>query len=119
MTDLKKVEGGCHCGAVRFKAQLDLSDVMECNCSHCAQKGFMLTFAPADQFTLLSGEDKLTEYRFNKKQIRHLFCSVCAVQSFGKGKNPDGGEMAAINVRCVDGIDLAALAPKPVDGKSY
>ncbi|WP_375205195.1 GFA family protein [Hyphococcus sp.] len=119
MADMKSVEGGCHCGVVRFKADVDLSQTMECNCSHCSKKGFVLTFTPADHFKVTSGEDNLTEYRFNKKQIAHLFCSTCGVQAFGRGAMPDGTKTAAINVRCIDDIDLAALKPQQVDGKSF
>lgn len=118
MDGMQKVTGGCHCGAVRFEATADISTVMECNCSHCSKKGFLLTFTPAENFSLLSGEDVLTEYKFNKKAISHLFCARCGVQPFGRGKGPDGTEMAAINVRCVDDVDLAALDRKPIDGKS-
>ncbi len=114
-----KVTGGCHCGAVRFEADVDLSEVNECNCSHCQKKGFLLAFTPADNFRLLSGKDKLTEYRFNKKTIGHLFCSLCGVQPFGRGATPDGGEMAAVNARCVDDIDLASLKRISVNGKSF
>lgn len=119
MSETTHVEGGCHCGAVRFEADIDLANTNECNCSHCAKKGFILTFTPADNFKITSGKDKLTEYRFNKKMIEHLFCSVCGVQPFGRGKGPDGSEMAAVNVRCVDEIDLSTLNPNPVDGKSF
>ena len=82
-----KYTGGCHCGAVRYEVEADLSTAMECNCSHCAMKGFILTFVPAADFTLLTPEAKLTEYQFNKKHIHHLFCPICGVQSFGNGKN--------------------------------
>ncbi len=119
MTEMQSVSGGCHCGAVRYEAKVDLSKTMECNCSHCAKKGFILTFTPASAFTLLSGEGKLTEYRFNKKRIAHLFCSVCGVQSFARGTGPDGAEMAAVNVRCLDDVDIGALSPQKVDGRSF
>ena len=120
MTESKTYTGGCHCGAVRYEVALDLSaPVMECNCSHCAKKGFLLAFAPAEAFTLASGEGALSEYRFNSKTIRHLFCATCGVQSFGRGVPPGGGaEMAAINVRCLDDVDPATLTITPVDGKS-
>ena len=113
-------EGGCHCGAVRFTAKLDLDQpVMECNCSHCQAKGFLLSFVPAGDFELQSGQDRLTEYHFNKRRITHLFCSTCGVQPFARGTGPDGQEMAAINVRALDGIDLGALQRKPIDGRSF
>ncbi|MEK7181858.1 MAG: GFA family protein, partial [Patescibacteria group bacterium] len=100
---MTKYTGGCHCGAVKYEVETDLSEVMDCNCSHCAKKGFLLAFVPADQFQLLSGEESLTEYRFNKKAIAHLFCSICGVQSFGRGSGPDGKEVVALNARCLDG----------------
>lgn len=110
-------EGGCHCGKVRFTVKTDLANVITCNCSYCETKGLFLTFVPADDFTLLSGMDDLTEYRFNKKHIEHLFCSTCGVQSFGRGKGPDGTEMVAVNVRCLDTINLEDLAITPFAGK--
>lgn len=111
--------GSCHCGAVKFEAEADLAKTIECNCSHCARKGFLLTFVPAAQFRLLSGEDQLTEYRFNKKVIAHLFCRTCGVQAFGRGKDEQGNETVAVNVRCLDGVDLKTLKPAFFDGKSW
>jgi hypothetical protein len=119
MTETKTYTGGCHCGAVRFEFEGDLAGVNECNCSYCSKKGFLLAFVPAAAFTLISGEDALTEYRFNKKHIAHKFCRICGVQSFGAGTLPDGSEVRAINVRCVDNVDLGSLPVTQVDGKSY
>jgi len=110
--------GGCHCEAVRYEVTADLDRVISCNCSHCSAKGLLLTFAPASQFKLLQGEDRLSEYQLNKHVIHHLFCKACGVQSFARGKGPDGSEMVAINVRCLDGVDAAALKPTPYDGRS-
>lgn len=118
MAEMQNVTGGCHCGAVRYEAQADLSQSMECNCSHCEKKGFILTFTPRTNFTLLKGEDGLTEYRFNKHVIAHQFCNNCGTQPFALGVGPDGAEMAAINVRCIDKVDLAALKPMKFDGRS-
>ena len=111
--------GGCHCGAVRFEAVSDLETVIECNCSHCKAKGFLLTFVPPENFKLISGGDNLTDYRFNTHNISHLFCKTCGVQSFGRGQTRSGMKMAAINVRCLDDIDLGALTLTQVDGKSF
>ena len=115
---MQTYEGGCHCGKVRYRAEADLSTVMECNCSHCAKKALLLVFTPQSKFELLSGEDALTEYRFNKKHIAHLFCSTCGVQAFARGADGKGNEMAALNVRCMDGVDSSALTIKQVDGAS-
>lgn len=111
-------EGGCHCGAVRFTCEAELSSVIECNCSHCQKKGLLLVFTPRDRFRLTQGEDKLTEYRFNTRTIAHQFCSVCGVQAHAFGAEPGGKEMAAVNVRCLDGVDLASLKRTPYDGAS-
>ncbi len=111
--------GGCHCGAVRYEVDMELGSVVSCNCSHCSMKGFLLAFVPVDQFRLLAGEDALTEYRFNKKQIAHLFCKTCGVQSFSYGVDGAGNRMAAINVRCLDSIDLDTLTLSPFDGRAY
>lgn len=111
--------GSCHCGAVTFTAEGDIDQVVECNCSHCSRKGFLLWFVPQASFAITSGEDKLTTYTFNKHAIQHRFCSICGTQAFGLGALPDGSKMAAINVRCVDDIDLDALKRVPVDGRKF
>jgi hypothetical protein len=120
MTDnnTKTYTGGCHCGTVRYEAQSELiTSVMECNCSHCSKKGLLLTFIPKDQFTLTDGEDALTEYRFNNHIIQHLFCTVCGTQAFAYGKDGESNEVACLNVRCVDDIDISALERTAFNGK--
>ena len=118
MPETDNYSGGCHCGRVRYDDSADLGQVLECNCSHCQSKGFLLTFVPPSQFTLHSGEDNLTEYQFNKKIIQHLFCKTCGVQPFARGKMPDGSPAVAINVRCLAGVDPKALKPMPFDGRN-
>jgi hypothetical protein len=111
--------GGCQCGAVRFRVEADLDHTITCNCSRCRPLGMILTFAPQSAFALERGEGALSEYRFNSQKIAHLFCATCGVQSYGKAAGPDGTPMVAVNARCLDGIDLDALTPKAVDGKSF
>ena len=110
--------GSCHCGAVRYEAALDLEKpVISCNCSMCGRVGSLLTFVPEGDFKLLSGEDSLTDYQFNRHVIHHLFCKKCGVKSFARGKRPDGSPMVAINARCLEGVDVAALKVMPYEGK--
>jgi hypothetical protein len=111
-------EGGCQCGAVAYEVDVDVDGCMTCNCSRCQPLGAILAFAPRSQFKLLQGEDNLTEYRFNKKSIAHLFCKTCGIQSFAYGAMPDGAEIAAINLNTLRGLDLKSLNPKHVDGRS-
>lgn len=115
---MQKYTGGCHCGKVRFEVEMDLGEVVSCNCSMCSKRGSLLAFVPAENFKLLSGEGDLTDYQFNKKVIHHLFCSTCGILSFGKGVGPDGKEMVAVNVRCLDGVDAEGLKVVKYDGKS-
>lgn len=111
--------GGCHCGKVRYKVEVDLSQPMlTCNCSICSKTGTMLAFVPVDKLTVESGEDQLTDYQFNKKVIHHLFCKSCGIRSFARGAGPDGKEAAAINVRCLDDVNLDALQTYAYDGRS-
>lgn len=119
MADTKHYTGGCHCGAVRYEVDADLSATAVCNCSLCQKAGWMLTFAPAGQFKLVSGETNLTDYLFNKKVIHHVFCRTCGVRSFSRGTAPDGREVVAVNVRCLDGVDPDSLTPRKVDGAKF
>ena len=114
----QKYAGGCQCGKVRYEVSAEIGEVMSCNCSRCGRLGSLLTFVPARDFKLLSGETAMTEYRFNKHLIHHLFCSTCGIQSFARGKGPDGAEMVSINVRCLDGVDVDSLKVKKFDGRS-
>lgn len=110
--------GGCQCGAVRYEVEADIPEVYACNCSRCGKLGTLLTFvAPAD-FKLVSGDNATTEYLFNNKQIHHLFCATCGVQSYAHGKSlRSGNEMVAVNVRCLDDIDPDSFPVKKFDGK--
>lgn len=110
--------GSCHCGAVQYEAEAEITSVVACNCSICSKKGTLLAFTSAADFRLVEGEGRLAEYRFNKHVIRHLFCTTCGVEPFARGIRPDGVEMVALNVRCLDDIDVDALPVQPYDGRS-
>ena len=108
--------GSCQCGKVSYDATFELGEVIACNCSRCGRLGSLLAFMPVSDFTLKSGKDATTIYKFNKHVIDHKFCSTCGIQSFASGKTPDGREMIAVNVRCLDGVDINSLKIKHVDG---
>jgi hypothetical protein len=113
------LKGSCHCGAVAFEVETELDQVIECNCSHCRRKGYLLTFVPRGALNLLRGEEGLGTYTFNAHTIRHRFCATCGCAPFGEGKKPTGEATAAVNVRCLEDVDLADLEPIPVDGRSF
>jgi hypothetical protein len=118
MPDSKTYTGGCHCGQVRFECTTDMAMVTACNCSICTKKGLHFTFLAPQRFQLRAGEDNLREYLFNKHAIRHQLCLDCGVDVFALGKKPDGTDVVALNVSCIDGIELSRLAMTPIDGRS-
>ena len=117
MTGAKTYSGGCHCGRVRYEATTDPAEAIACNCSICAKQGLWLTFVKPEKFKMLCGLEAVGTYQFNRHAIHHVFCRTCGVESFARGKAKDGRDMFAVNVRCLDGIDIAELTPKPVDGR--
>jgi len=115
-TAMKKTyAGSCHCGAVRFEADIDLAQgTFKCNCSICKKTRAWLAAVPAADFRLLTGDDALREYQFAKRRLHHLFCGTCGVRSFSRGTDGKGGEMYAVRVNCLDGADPAELIAAPV-----
>src|SRR5256885_13055326 len=109
--------GSCHCGEVRYEVEGELGRVMECNCSHCSRKGYLLWFLPRAQMKFIAGGDKLATYLFNKHVIRHQFCPTCGCAPLAFGDRACA-EMVAVNVRCLEGVDIATLERQPVDGRS-
>ena len=109
----------CHCGRVRFRIQVDLEESLigECNCSICTKKGFLHLIVAPEQFELLRGGDELAVYRFNTGTARHLFCRTCGIHPFYVPRSdPDKID---VNLRCLDGVDLAAVEIKPFDGRHW
>ncbi len=118
MSDAKNYSGGCHCGQIRYDVTTDLASVVTCNCSICQKRGVLWTFVPPESFALRAGADELRDYQFGKRTIHHYFCPQCGVGSFSRGALPDGREMIAVNVRCLDEVDITALKPTTFDGRS-
>jgi hypothetical protein len=110
--------GGCHCGKVRYEISADVTNAMSCNCSICMKSGSLLTFIVPDQFRLIKGADDLIDYAFNNHVIHHMICRDCGIKSFAKGTTPDGRGMVAVNVRCLDDIDLKALTIMEFNGRN-
>src|SRR6202163_4655306 len=118
MPDTKTYTGGCHCGRVRCECTTDLAMFTACNCSICTKKGLHFAFLAPKNFVLRAGEDNLKEYLFNKHAIRHQSCLDCGVEVFARGSKPDGTEVVAINVSCIDATDVGTLAMTPIDGRN-
>ena len=94
------LEGGCHCGAVRFKVRVRHNDAIRCNCSICNKKGFLHYIVAPEDFELVQGQEALTEYRFNTKTAQHLFCRFCGIHAFYRPRShPNDWD---INLNCLD-----------------
>jgi hypothetical protein len=108
--------GGCHCGAVAFEVEAPSQvTVSECNCSICRMTGFLHLIVPRSRLRVLRGAEALTEYRFNTRSARHLFCRRCGVKSFYVPRsNPDG---YSVNLRCLEQSTIASISIEPFDDR--
>ncbi|WP_308516218.1 GFA family protein [Sphingomonas flavescens] len=112
-----QVEGGCHCGAVRFFADINEEPVpaLDCNCSVCRMTGFLHIVVPHEKFDLLTGRDALTSYRFGTGTADHLFCRHCGVKSFYQPRSHP--EAWSVNAHCLD--QMPELAIETFDGANW
>ncbi len=113
-----KYKGSCHCGRVAFEVEGEITGAMSCNCSICQRKGSLMWFVPRDKLQLLTPDDAASTYEFNKHNIKHRFCPVCGIHPYGEGTDPKGNRMAAVNIRCIEGIDLEPIPVQHYDGRS-
>jgi hypothetical protein len=111
------LEGGCHCGKVRFRVRVESFEALDCNCSMCTKKGFVHLIVPQGAFTLLQGEDALALYTFNTGVAQHRFCKTCGIHPFYTPRShPD---QIDVNVRCLDGDAFSRFSVKPFDGRNW
>ncbi len=111
--------GGCHCGKIAYSFEGEIGEVLDCNCSLCQKRGGLLHFIPESAFTLKTARDGMGTYQFNKRHLHHHFCKTCGIVPFTEGADPKGNKMVAINVRCVDGLDIPGLTIKPFNGRAF
>ena len=113
-----KYKGSCHCGRIAFEAEGEITGGLACNCSICQRKGSLLWFVPPAQFRLLTPDSDMGTYTFNKHAIRHHFCPVCGMNPYSEGKGRKGNGVMAVNIRCIEDIDLAAIPVQHYDGRA-
>lgn len=112
------VQGGCHCGAVRFEADVPRAvRLLACNCSMCAKTGFLHMIVPHGDFRLLSGGDRLSSYRFGTGAAEHLFCNICGIRSFYQPRShPDSW---SVDFRCLDQDHDIIAETEAFDGRNW
>ncbi len=110
--------GSCHCGHVAFQVEGTISGTMSCNCSLCQRKGALMWFVPREQLQLLTPDENAGTYTFNKHVIKHRFCAKCGVHPYGEGVDAKGNAMAAINIRCLEDIELEKIPVTHYDGRA-
>ena len=110
------LDGGCHCGRVRFRVRPAAPKVLACNCSMCAKKGMLGLIVGPEDFELLAGDDHLVSYRFNTRQAEHRFCPTCGIHPFSRPRSHPGSY--DVNARCLD-EGFAFLEVEGFDGQNW
>lgn len=113
-----KYKGSCHCGKVSFEAEGEIKAALACNCSMCQRRGSLLWFVPRENLRLLSPQDAARTYTFNKHAIKHRFCPNCGIHPYAEAMDRSGNPTVAVNLRCVEGLDLDAVKVVQFDGRS-
>jgi hypothetical protein len=114
--------GSCHCGVVRFEADIDLAaGTIKCNCSICAKMRFWAAPVASRSFRLLDGAEELGEYRYHTKRDGHYFCKRCGIHTFSTGDSPRWGAFHGVALACLDDLPIDELLAAPVtylDGRN-
>jgi hypothetical protein len=114
---VRDYEGGCHCGAVRFRVRVRRHVALDCNCSICRKKGNLHLIVDASDFELLAGADSLRCYEFNTGVAKHRFCERCGIHPFYTPRShPDGVD---VNIRCLDAAGPADFEIRTFDGANW
>ncbi len=116
---MKKYQGGCHCGRVRFEIEAELTRATECNCSICTKKGALHHRVAPERFRLLSGQESLTLYQSGTRIARHWFCQHCGIHTYS---NPRAApDMVSVNLRCLDDFETEKgnIEIRQFDGRNW
>ena len=118
--------GSCHCGAIRFEADIDLDEGSNrCNCSYCAKVRTWFAFAKGEKrFRLLDGSG-VSEYRWtppghSEPHLTFTFCRTCGVRAFARGEHESlGGTFHAVHVPTLElsSEQRAAIPVRYVNGR--
>jgi hypothetical protein len=108
----------CHCGKVKLEIDGQINQALACNCSICSRKGSLLCFVPRSAVKWLTPDANAAIYTFNKHVIKHRFCAQCGIHPFAEAVDRAGTPTVAVNLRCVEGLDLSTVKVTEFDGRS-
>ena len=114
---LKTYLGSCHCKAVGFAVDLDLSaGTSRCNCSYCRKIRNWSARTSPDHFHLTSGEDAVGRYVFaHGAGFDHVFCKTCGITLFASGDLPQiGGAFVSVMIAALDDVPEEDLIAAPI-----
>lgn len=118
MNDADQIyRGSCHCGRVTFELKANLRVVIECNCSICRRRGALWHGASESSLRITSGEQELQQYQFGTMTAKHYFCRHCGIHPFVRPRLDPA--RWAVNVRCIDGLELSSLEVRAFDGENW
>lgn len=123
------VQGSCHCGKVKFEANVDFSHgTSRCNCTYCLKNRYWGIHTKPQDFKLLSGSKALRSYSKSRRDCsfeleRKLevyendlaFCGTCGTHAFNLGNIPEiGGEYVSLNVACLENVNFQDVMKTPI-----
>lgn len=111
-------KGSCHCGNCAFEVDGELTGAVACNCSICSRRASLLWCLPRDRLRLLTPQEHLATYTFNRHAIAHRFCRNCGIHPYGEDVEASGERMVYVNLRCLENVDIASVPVQDFDGRS-
>ena len=120
------IEGGCHCGRVRFTLKAAPAEVTRCNCSICTKLGSLCGYCAPEDFAIVQGEDALSSYCWGDRMLDFRFCSHCGCHVHWQARPerlaecfPEGSpHKIGFNARLIDGIERGTLKTVDWDGRN-
>ncbi|NRB36974.1 MAG: GFA family protein [Pseudomonadales bacterium] len=110
-------KGSCHCGSIQFEVEFSLTKTVTCNCSICSKTGAAYTSVQDDKLQITEGKDQLSLYQFGSKTAKHYFCEQCGIHPFLRPRISP--ELWAVNLRCIEGLDVNDYPSKMFDGVNW
>jgi hypothetical protein len=125
---LKTYHGSCHCGAIKYEADIDFDQgTTKCNCTICSKLRWWGARLKPEAFRLNSPSpgsesEVLTDYTISNPEFHQLFCKKCGIHAYHTYNAPLlGGEIVSVNVACLDDFpasEAAVVGVRYSDGRN-